>query len=242
FPLMCRACKAVPGSQFSVVGRPPSAARCMFVTILSAETRSFSYQGSASAMPPSSKTNAPLGAANGCAKHFHIFLRQHAGSHSRIGDDVRGLAFGQQLTSLRAAQLISKSDHLLPHMFQICAHNNLVIIVHGSLVAALGIDYGDEAVFFPLHIFIAEAKLAEEFDTSHFKPDEMIGVIDDAHLVGFGISDADAGFIDCRRIFFTDRHRSVMPAHRPVHFGLRFSRNASIPSRKSALSRMPAFS
>src|SRR6266849_5302497 len=117
-------------------------------------------------------------------------------------------------------------------MFQERAHNNLVIIVYGSLVAAAGIDYGNKAVVVALHIFIAEAELAEEFHASHFKPDEMIGVIDDPHLVGFGIADANAGLI----------HRCIAPVHRPVHFGLRFSRNASIPSRKSALSRMPAFS
>src|SRR6202795_391071 len=127
-------------------------------------------------------------------------------------------------------------------MFQIRAHNNLVIIVYGSLVAAAGIDYGNEAVVFALHVFIAEAELAKEFHASHFKPDEMIGVIDDAHLICFGIADANASLIYDRGIFSIDRYRSVTPAHRPVHFGLRFSRNASIPSRKSALSRMPAFS
>src|SRR5437899_5529313 len=119
-------------------------------------------------------------------------------------------------------------------MFQVRAHNNLVIIVYGSLVTAAGIDYGNEAVVFALHIFIAESELAEKFHASHFEPDEMIGVIDDPHLVGFGITDADASFIH--------RHRCMPPAHRPVHFGLRFSKNASMPSRKSALSRMPAFS
>ena len=77
----------VLSSQFSIFGRSPSAARCLFVTILSAETRSFpirashesSYQGIASAMPPSSKIIAPLGAANGRAKHSHVFLRQRCG-------------------------------------------------------------------------------------------------------------------------------------------------------------------
>src|SRR6266478_408170 len=129
-------------------------------------------------------------------------------------------------------------------MFQVRAHNNLVIIVYGSPVAAPGIDYGDETVVFAFHIFIAETELAEEFHASHFKPDEMIGVIDDPHLVGFGIADADASFIHrhSRGLIYFDRHRCMLPVHRPVHFGLRFSRNDSIPSRKSSLSRMPAFS
>src|SRR5208282_297102 len=148
---------------------------------------------------------------------------------------MRSLAFGQQLACSRASQFVSEADHLLPHMLQARAHDDLVIIVHGSLVAALGIDHGDKAIVFKLHFFVAEAELAQEFDASHFKPDEMIGVIDDAHLVGFSIADADSSLVRCRFLTYE-------PAHRPVHFGLRFSRNDSMPSRKSALWRMPAFS
>src|SRR5208282_1321602 len=157
---------------------------------------------------------------------------------------MRSLAFGQQLACSRASQFVSEADHSRPNMLQIRAHDDLVIIVHGSLVAAAGIDHGDEAVVFPLHIFIAETELAKEFDSSHFKPDEMIGVIDDAHLVGFGIAHANAGFIHPGRclLVYIDRHRCSRCTHRPFHFGFRFSRNDVIPSRKSALSRMPAFS
>src|SRR5208282_3322496 len=152
---------------------------------------------------------------------------------------MRSLAFGQQLACSRASQFVSEADHSRPNMLQARAHDDLVIIVHGSLVAALGIDHGDKAIVFKLHFFVAEAELAQEFDTSHFKPDEMIGVIDDAHLVGFCIADADSSLIRCR---CRGRFLIYETAHRPVHFGLRFSRNDSMPSRKSALWRMPAFS
>src|SRR5208282_3220141 len=176
------------------------------------------------------------------AEHFHILLWQRARLHSRIGDDVRGFAFGQQLACFRVSQLVSETDHFLPHMFQVRAHDDLVIIVYGSLVAGLGIDNGDKAIVFALHFLIAEAELAHEFDTSYFKPDEMIGVIDEAHLVGFGVADAEASLVRRRPLTYICRYRCIVPGHRPVHFGLRFSRNDSIPSRKSALWRMPAFS
>src|SRR5258708_11638858 len=127
-------------------------------------------------------------------------------------------------------------------MYQLRENNNLVIIVYGSLITAAGSDHGDDAVVFALHILIAEAELVEEFQPAQLKPDEMIGVIDDPHLIGFGIADADTRLIHRRRIFYPGRHRCIAPVHRPVHFGLRFSRNDSIPSRKSSLSRMPAFS
>src|ERR1700674_5786987 len=103
-------------------------------------------------MPQVLESAAPLGAAHGGAKCFHIFFRQRARHHLRIGDDMRGLAFSQQLASLRAAQLVSEADNFLSYMFQVRAHYNLVIIVYGSLVAALGIDYGNKAAVVALHI------------------------------------------------------------------------------------------
>src|SRR5579862_5306551 len=124
-------------------------------------------------------------------------------------------------------------------MFQVRAHDDLVIIVHRSTIAALRVDDRDTAVVFALHVFIAEAKLAKKFYAAYFEPDEMIRVIDDAHLVGFSIADADASFADCCLPIQLSIQRT---SHRPVHFGLRFSRNDSMPSRKSSLSRIPAFS
>src|ERR1700688_1202983 len=212
---MWMARKAVPGSKLSVLS-------CQFSVL--------------------STSVAPSGADNRSSKYFQILLRQLARLHFQIGYDVRGLAFGQQRSRFRASQFIAETNHFLPHMFQPRPHNDLVIIMYRGLVAALRIDDRDEAIVFALHIFIAEAKLPHQFNPSNFEPDEVIGMVDDAHLVGFGIAHADASFIHRLRALPVDRHRGVEAAHRPVHLGLRFSRNDSIPSRKSALSRMPAFS
>src|SRR5579859_3419705 len=127
-------------------------------------------------------------------------------------------------------------------MFDVRAHQNLVIIVYRGAITATGIDHRDEAIVLALHLFIAEAELAEEFDPSHFKPNEVIGVIHNAHLIGFSVADADASFIHPPFIPTSFAWQWIALAHRPVHFGLRFSRNDVIPSRKSSLSRMPAFS
>ena len=162
-----------------------------------------------------------------------------------IGDDVRGLTFGQQLARLRPSQFVSEADRSRPDMFQARAHDDFVIIVHGSLVAAAGIDDRDEAAVFALHIFIAEAELAQKFRPAHFKPDEMIGVIDDAHLIGLGVAHADASFIHrrCRRLVAIGR--SIDAGGRligPSILVCAFRGTTAMPSRKSALSRMPAFS
>src|SRR5271169_5167943 len=111
--------------------------------------------------------------------------------------------------------------------------------MHGSLVAAASVDDSDEAVVFGFHILITEAELAEKFDSAHFKPNEVVGVVDDAHLIGLGIAHADTGLVH-RWARTADGCR--ISTHCPVHLGLRFSRNAVTPSRKSAVARMAAFS
>src|ERR1039458_9757258 len=109
--------------------------------------------------------------------------------------------------------------------------------MHGSLVTAAGIDDRNEAVILDFHLFIADAELTQQFDSAHFKPDEVVGMVDDAHLVGLSIANTDAGFIDgwlratitCGFLYGDGTgggaHCSTafLIVHCPVHKGLRFS-------------------
>src|ERR1700728_1648908 len=52
----------------------------------------------------------------------------------------------------------------------------------------------DEAVVFRLHALVLEAKLAAKFHAADFEPSEIISVVNDAHLVGFGVTDAECRF------------------------------------------------
>ena len=64
----------------------------------------------------------------------------------------------------------------------------------GPLVAAIGFGDDDEAIVLDLHLLVFKAQLAAKLDAARFKPDEIICVIDDAHLVGFRITHADDRF------------------------------------------------
>jgi uncharacterized protein (DUF169 family) len=44
---------------------------------------------------------------------------------------------------------------------------------------------------FVLQQLVREAKSAEELDAAHLKPDKIVGIVDDAHLVGFCVADAN---------------------------------------------------
>src|ERR1700693_1261416 len=52
----------------------------------------------------------------------------------------------------------------------------------------------DEAIVLDLHALVLEAELAAKFHAADFKPGEIISMINDAHLVGFGVSDTHCGF------------------------------------------------
>ena len=68
-----------------------------------------------------------------------------------------------------------------------------VVVAGRRFVAAGGFDDGEMAVVLEFHLFVLEAELAEELDASNFAPDEVVGVVGDAHLVGFGVADAEGG-------------------------------------------------
>src|SRR4029077_4518908 len=156
---------------------------------------------------------------------------------------MRGFTFGQHSAVGCAHQFVAEVNHGLADVLQTRANDDLVIVQRGSLVAATGVDYRDEAVVLLLHIFVRKPKLPEEFHTTDFEPDEMVRMIDDAHLVGFGVTHANARFIDCGERIDGGHVEFAWSGHPcELHLGLRFSRNDEMPSRKSAVERMAAFS
>src|SRR5437868_14026646 len=113
------------------------------------------------------------------------------------------------------------------------AYRELIVVARGRLVPAARVYHGNVAAVVLLHIFVIEAELAQQLDPTNFKPDEEIGMIRHAHLIGFRVTYAQANFV----------HRTAMGrAQCPLHCGLRFSKNAVMPSRKSRVVRMRALS
>src|ERR1700675_3379527 len=59
----------------------------------------------------------------------------------------------------------------------------------------MGFGYDDVAIVGDFHGLVLDAKGADEFHAADFKPDEIIGVVNDAHLVGLGVTHADGGVV-----------------------------------------------
>src|SRR3982074_630112 len=98
------------------------------------------------------------------------------------------------------------------------AHDDFIVITRRSLVAAARIDDGDAAAIFCLHVTIRKTELPQQFHPADFKPNEVIGMIDDAHLVGFRVAHPNTSLSD---------HWVMVLAstHSPFHTGSRTSRN-----------------
>src|SRR5690242_18463583 len=119
--------------------------------------------------------------------------------------------------------------HGLARILELRANNNLIVVARGCFVPAACVDHGDVAAVLLLHVFVRESELAEEFDAPDFKPHEMVGMINHAHLIGLSVANANRNFADAA-------------FHWPLQFGLRFSRKDATPSWNSGVVRIAAFS
>src|SRR6202023_2416270 len=78
-----------------------------------------------------------------------------------------------------AGQAVAPADHL---------HG--VAVAGGSAVAQLDAgDHQQEAEV--LDLAVAVARLRAEVGAGKLEPDDVVGVVDDAHLVGLGVADLD---------------------------------------------------
>src|SRR6266576_1143684 len=144
-----------------------------------------------------------------------------------------GLAFSQHCTGIGAFQFVVESNHRFAYRLQPGAHNDFLIVINRRTVAALDLDHRDEQSVFALHVAVRKSHLSHQFHTAHFEPDQVVRVIHYTHLIGFRVTHTQPRFV---------RGRVMVGTHFPVHTGLRFSRNDAIPSRKSAVRRIAAFS
>src|SRR5437879_1214346 len=134
-------------------------------------------------------------------------------------------------------------NYRFSNVLEPCAHNDLVIVTGRSLVPAARVDHRNEAVVVLFHVLVRETQLPEQFHSPDFEPDEMIGMIDHSHLIGLGIAHPHTAFIDDGVVVRRNVGRALAVTHSwELHLGLRFSRNDVTPSRKSAVSRIAAFS
>ena len=98
--------------------------------------------------------------------------------------------------SAARTNFIAKMQQRLAHVDQPRADGDQVIITGRGLEAAMNIGYGDMRVVFMFHVAIGEAKLAQHLHSPYLEPDDVVGVVHHAHLIGFGIAHTKLCFVD----------------------------------------------
>jgi hypothetical protein len=115
-----------------------------------------------------------------------------------VADNVDRLAFGKESGIFTfgsfAENSISELDDRATQERRAGFDEDLVVVASRRAIAAAGIDDGKDAVVIDLKLAVGEAERAKEFDAPDLKPYQVVGIVDDAHLVGFSI--ADANFCD----------------------------------------------
>jgi hypothetical protein len=105
-----------------------------------------------------------------------------------IDTEVFSLPFYQGLPGSFAHYLISEADSTTLQGVQDGPHHNHIVVPGGLSILTDGLDNHQViALFFQLEVM--KTPLAAIFRSAHFKPDEVIGVVNHPHTVGLRIAD-----------------------------------------------------
>ena len=106
---------------------------------------------------------------------------------------MAGGASGEQV--LAAAYLVLEFDHTAVGASDGGVDGDFFVVAGRSEVAALGAGDGEVEAGFEFQVAVDDAGGAAIFGAADFHPNEIVGVIDEAHLVGFGVAHAEARFV-----------------------------------------------
>jgi len=127
--------------------------------------------------------------------------------HLAVADHVDGFAFCQERGFFAlggfAEDAIGEFEDRAAQQGGTAFDQNLVVIAGRGAIAAGDFDHRENAAVLLFQLAVREAEGAEQFDAADFEPDEVVGIVDDAHLVGLCVADSDFGGY---------RHKTVSPS------------------------------
>ena len=56
----------------------------------------------------------------------------------------------------------------------------------------MGVDDGEAELIVAFHVAVTDAADTAKLGSGHLHPNQVVGVVDNSHLVGFGVADAEA--------------------------------------------------
>lgn len=122
-------------------------------------------------------------------------MRQAARLQLPVEENVLGLAAGHFPAIQCVANLVSEPDHAGTGLFDPCANDHLIVKASRGNVAARRFRYGQIYTAVLFHFAVIEASRPAKLHAGGFHPYEIVGVVDNAHLVGLGVPHADPRFM-----------------------------------------------
>ena len=108
---------------------------------------------------------------------------------------VDGVAGGEEFVVGLAQDFVAELEGAGLGFEDAGADGEEFVVTSGMVVAAVDVGDDDVGVVLEFHLFVVEAEGAHEFDAADFEPDEEVGVVNNAHLIGFGVADADGDIV-----------------------------------------------
>lgn len=124
-------------------------------------------------------------------------LGERGGPQFAVQKNMIGTAGGEEARCFAifgdGPHLISERDGAMVRAGDDGGDFDFIVIARGAQIAAIDLGDREENAVIALEIFVAETVGAAVIDAGNFHPDEIVGVVDDAHLIGFRIAHANAG-------------------------------------------------
>jgi len=117
-----------------------------------------------------------------------VFFGQTRGPHLTVHVDVLGESRGQEFGIGRAEDLVGELGKTCVRFFDEGPDYDPIVEAGGAQVAAIGLNDSERDAFLALQVTVMESVGLAPFDSREFHPDEIVGVVDNPHLVGFCIS------------------------------------------------------
>lgn len=108
---------------------------------------------------------------------------------------VDGVAGGEEFVVGLAEDFVAELEGAGLGFEDAGADGEEFVVASGMVVAAVDVRDDHVGVVFELHALVVEAEGAHEFDAADFEPDEEVGMVDNAHLIGFGVTHADGDVV-----------------------------------------------
>ena len=135
----------------------------------------------------------------GCANGIAVFGGKRFFRHGAIANHVYRLSLGKQERVRLAQHTIAKLHHEAAHPCHSRFNYDLVVVSCGGAITALRLNHRQMTVICQLHFLVIEAELTQKLNPANFEPDEIVRVIDNAHLVGLSVANANRAAGRCMR-------------------------------------------